>query len=442
VSAATPATDAPLGLPVETFALTNGLRVVLAPDASRTSVAVQVRYAVGARSDPEGQSGLAHLTEHMMFEGSRHVPRGAFLQQLADAGASTLNGQTMPDQTVYLETLPPEKLELALWLESDRMGFFLDALDEDTFAQQRKVVWTEQRTRMADRTGGVAEGQLYLATFPSWHPYHFQMAGNPDEIGRLSVDDVRAFYSTWYAPSNAWVVICGRFDPARAKELVRRYFESLADHRVPTQPALPKLERKGTTRIELEERNDEDSVILSWVTPAFGTREDAALDWVAAILASGSTSRLSTSLQGLTRTVSASHTSLDLASVLTIRASGLPGHRADEIRDAIDDELTRVATSGPLDSELARARTTWRDNDLFRLESATSRAELLVSATRLGAFKSPFDWSSTRVRDFTADEIRGVVSAYLRPQARAAELLTRANREAPLAGVVIRRSGP
>lgn len=430
--------------PVEEARLDNGLHVILAPDTSLPEVAVLVKYHVGSSDEPEGLHGIAHLVEHLTFERSEHVPHGALLRILANAGASSLNGQTSFDDTLYHEVLPPERLELALWAESDRMGYFLGAVDEDALAQEKNVVASELRMRVQDRPGGLLSLATLDAAFPSWHPYHEDAEHWQEDTSSITLSDVRAFFSTWYGPENATLILAGHFDRDRARKLVDRYFGTLPGRPAPRRPALPKLERKAPTRIEIAASVTNENLELSWVTPAYGLPGDTELDWVAAILAKGEQSRLVARLvnEGLALSVAARQSSRQLASVFLIRVLVQKGHTAEEVIQAVDHELSSLATLGPSPRDMERAAAYWERADMFMLESALGRAATLEIATDRTTPLLPFDWRAHLGSSPSAAAIRAAAEKYLSPGARAGEAIVRPVKGAPLAGTIVKRVEP
>lgn len=430
--------------PVEEYRLSNGLRVILAPDPTLPNVAVSVRYDVGSRDEPDGLSGIAHLVEHLMFERSRHVPEGALLRILSNAGASDLNGQTTLDGTYYYETVPPERLELALWVESDRMGFFLPALDERALAQERTVVLNELKTRVFDRPGGIGPHEVYGAAFPAWHPYHGTAGGEDGDLRRITLADVRAFAATWYGPANATLVLAGRFERDGAAALVKRYFETLSGRVPPERPGLPALVHRGETRVDIAADVGMEELWLAWVTPALGAPGDAALDRVAAVLGRGDASRLQQRIAGagLAKAVEVIQASHTLAGLFVIRALAEHGVPAEDLIAAIDREILDLATFGPTRREMMRVQSYWETGDMFGLETALGRAERLHEAARLGRIQAPFDWSRQATRALGAADVRAATAAHLAPRSRAAVVITRFQVGATTGGTVVRREEP
>jgi zinc protease len=209
--------------PIETHRLDNGLTVVLAPDSEVPVVAVNLWYGVGSRNERAGRTGFAHLFEHMMFQGSLHVPRNVHFEQVERAGGS-LNATTWFDRTNYFETLPSHQLELALWLESDRMGFFLEALTPETLENQQGVVLNERKERYENQPYGDWDERMLRLLWPPEHPYHHTVIGEAVDIAAATVEDVADFFRTYYVPNNAVLTLAGDFDPPQALAAVDRWF--------------------------------------------------------------------------------------------------------------------------------------------------------------------------------------------------------------------------
>ena len=222
-------------IPLEQHRLDNGLRVILSRDPSAAVVAVNLWYAVGSRNERPGRTGFAHLFEHMMFQGSAHVPETAHFAYIEKAGGS-LNGSTWLDRTNYFETLPSNYLELALWLESDRMGWLPDALTQDKLDNQRDVVKNERRWRVDNQPYGDWDERIQELVFPPDHPYHHSLIGSMEDLDAASLEDVEQFFRTYYAPNNAVLSLAGDVDPIEARGWVERYFG-----RIPANPAIPPL---------------------------------------------------------------------------------------------------------------------------------------------------------------------------------------------------------
>jgi zinc protease len=261
--------DAPVhaSLPFEKYTLANGLEVILHPDHRTPVVSVNIWYHVGSKDEPAGKNGFAHLFEHVMFQGSRNVGEDLFFKYLERAGASERNGSTSTDRTNYFETVPTGALPLALWLESDRMGFLLDHVNQETFASQREVVKNERRQNYENAPYGLVRQFVSAAVFPPSHPYHLLTIGTPEDLDAASLDDVKAFFKTFYVPNNATLVVAGDIDPAATKELVSKYFATLprgADPPVKTTPMPVTLD--GEKRLDVQADVELPRVVITWPT--------------------------------------------------------------------------------------------------------------------------------------------------------------------------------
>ncbi|MFO0588093.1 MAG: pitrilysin family protein [Polyangiaceae bacterium] len=430
--------------PVEEARLGNGLRLILAPDKALPNVAVMMHYRVGSSDEPDGLHGLAHLVEHLTYEKTAHIGRGAFLRILANAGAASLNGQTGADGTTYFEVLPPERLETALWAESDRMGYFLSAVDEDGLKAQRNVIASELKLKIEDEPAGILPLATWDAAFPSWHPYH-EDAEHWQEDGRaLSLADVRAFFATWYGPENATLVLVGHFDPDRARRLVERYFGTLPGRPAPRRPPLPKLEIKGTTKIEIGSPMVQQELELGWVTPAVGLPGDTELDWISTILGRGEQSRLVQRLvhPGIASAVHVAQTSRRLASLFTVHVLLHRGHSAEEAIRVVDREIQSLLATGPSPAEVERAAAAWERSDLFVLDTALGRAEVIIAREERPGPLLPFDWRVHQGATPSADALKAAAAKYIAPSMRAAEVIARPKSGARLSGTIYKREEP
>ena len=356
----------------ETFALPNGLKVILSPDKRLPMVAVNLWYHVGPANEIPGRTGFAHLFEHMMFQGSKNVASDTHFKLLEAAGASDINGTTDFDRTNYFETVPSNQLELALWIESDRMGYLLDVLDQQALANQRDVVRNERRQGVENQPYGVAEEALYQALYPQGHPYHGVVIGSHADLAAAELRDVQQFFRQDHSPNNASLAIVGDFDPVATRRLVEKYFGSLK--RGPDVPKITATTPPITAekRITITDTVQLPRVYMSWLTPAIFTPGDADADLAAAILGGGKSSRLYKALvydQQIAQAVQATQESLILGSKFTIEATARPGHTADELEAAINAELRRFTEQGPDAAELERARNTIETGIITGLET-------------------------------------------------------------------------
>ena len=355
-----------------TFTLSNGLKVIFSQDKRLPMVAVNLWYHVGPANEIPGRTGFAHLFEHMMFQGSKNVAADTHFKLLEAAGASDINGTTDFDRTNYFETVPSNQLELALWIESDRMGYLLDVLDEKALANQRDVVRNERRQSLENQPYGVPDEALYQALYPAGHPYHGVVIGSHADLAAAQLGDVQQFFRQYYTPNNASLAIVGDFEPAAARKLVEKYFGSLKNG-----PDVPRI--TATTppitaekRLTVTDTVKLPRVYIAWLTPAIYKPGDADADLAAEILGGGKSSRLYKALvydKQIAQAVTATQESLILGSKFTIEATAKPGHTAEELEAAINEELRRFTDTGPDASELERARNTIETRIITGLET-------------------------------------------------------------------------
>jgi predicted Zn-dependent peptidase len=362
-----------LAIPHEKYTLPNGLEVILGVDRKLPIVAVNVWYHVGAYHEQPGRTGFAHLFEHMMFQGSKNVADDVHISLLEQIGGTDLNGTTSFDRTNYFETVPSNHLETALWLESDRMGFLLDALTQEKLDTQREVVKNERRQGVETAPYGLAREKAWQALFPLPHPYHGDVIGSMKDLDAATLDDVKSFFRTWYAPSNATLSIVGDIDVAKTKALVEKYFGSLPGG---PKPALPKVQPVKLTApvvIRHEERVAKLPLLtVQWHTPPYLQEGDATADVLATALSTGKASRLYRRLvldTQLAQSVNATQQSQGAQSVFTIEVVARPGVSTDTLLKEVDAILEEVRRKGVTPEEIARARTRYDTRMLAGLQA-------------------------------------------------------------------------
>ncbi len=358
-----------MNIPSTQHTLDNGLDVLLHEDHACPIVAVNIWYHVGSKNEQPGRTGFAHLFEHLMFEGSQHHDHG-FFQPLQGAGA-TLNGSTNADRTNYWEVVPAGALELALWMESDRMGYLLPALTDAKFTNQRDVVLNERRQNYENRPYGLAPMALLAALFPPHHPYHWTTIGDIADLQAAKLDEVRAFFRRYYHPANASIALAGDIDPEQALVLVDRYFGEIEPGE-PVDPIHVDASMAGDSRIHFEDRVELPRLYLAWHTPAMFADGDADLDLATDLLANGKTSRLYRRLvfdERLATDVSASQNSREMMGYAQITATAAPSHTLAEIEPVILEEIARLAAEGPTDEEIERGRVQAEAQFMFRLQT-------------------------------------------------------------------------
>lgn len=355
----------------ERYQLPNGLTVLLSEDHRMPQVAVDIWYHVGAANQTPGHSGFAHLFEHMMFSGSKHVQPTPF-KVLESIGASQTNGTTNFDRTNYFEVVPANELPAALWLESDRMGYLLDTLDEKKLAIQRDVVTNEKRQNTENRPYGMAGLRICDLLFPKPHPYYECVIGDTRDIQGASAHDVRAFFRAFYGPQNASLAIVGDFDPSVAKELVAKYFGPIPRGPAVRQPEVPQKDIDGVVRETFEDKlAEEPQLNLVWKGVRQYSDEEPAGDVLADVLGSGRTSRLYKALEferQLASGVGASDVTLELGGWFQITVTAAHGHGIAEILPVVQQILDEVKKNGVTDEEVARAKRNIIANRLRTVE--------------------------------------------------------------------------
>jgi zinc protease len=401
--------------------LANGLDVLLHEDHACPIVAVNLWYHVGSKNERPGHTGFAHLFEHLMFEGSQHHDRG-FFQPLQGAGA-TLNGSTNADRTNYWEVVPTGALELALWMESDRMGYLLPALTDAKFSNQRDVVLNERRQNYENRPYGLAPMALLAALFPPDHPYHWTTIGEIADLQAVRLDEVRAFFRRYYHPANASIAIAGDIDTAGTLALVDQYFGEIeAGERV--EPVRVSAELPGQARFLFEDRVELPRLYLAWLTPPMFAEGDADLDLAADLLANGKTSRLYRRLvfdERLATDVSASQNSREMAGYTQITATAAPGHSLGELEDAILQEIARLAAEGPTDEEIDRGRVQTETQFMYRLQTVGGFGGKSDQLNAYNVFLNDpafFDRDLARYQVVTHASLQQAAARYLDPARR------------------------
>lgn len=406
----------------EKYTLPNGLEVILSRRTSIPMVAVNLWYHVGPANEEPGRTGFAHLFEHMMFQASKHVPEDSHFRFLESAGASDVNGSTSFDYTNYYETVPSNQLELALWLESDRMGYLLEKVDTVSFANQQDVVRNERRQRTENQPYGMAEEAVWQTLFPKEHPYYAVVIGSHADIQAAQLDDVKRFFKQYYAPNNATLTLVGDFDPAQAKALITKYFGTLRRGPVvppikANTPAITAERRKVVpARVELQR------VSMAWITPPFFAPGDAEADITATILGGGRSSRLYKRLvyeRQIAQDVSAVQQSFGIRSVFQIDATARPGRTAAELEKAIDEELALLIASGVEPREVERARNIIETNIVGSLESITGLADRLNSYNHFMKTPDYVEKDFARYGAVTPAQVQAFARDQLRVSARA-----------------------
>src|SRR3954467_5939304 len=354
-SAQTPAPK--IELPYSQFTLPNGLRVILHEDHSVPMATVNMWYHVGSARELPKRTGFAHLFEHLMFMGSGHVKPGEFDEWLEPAGGDN-NGSTENDRTNYWINVPANSLELALFLESDRMGYLLDSMTPKPVDLQRDVVKNERRQSVENQPYGEAQVVLGEMLYPEGHPYHWPVIGCMEDPTAASYDEAAAFFKKYYAPSNASLVVAGDLDTAAARRTIEKYFSDVKPGPAPDPIAIPGVALTGVQKKTMTDRVQLPRLYLAWLTPRHFEPGDAALDMVADVLAGGKNSRLFKRLvydMQIAQDVSASQQSQALSSSFQIVATPRPGHTVDELKKVTGEENSKLQREPPTAHELERS---------------------------------------------------------------------------------------
>ena len=403
-------------IPYSKRTLSNGLDVIVHEDHQLPMVAVNVWYHVGSKNERPGSTGFAHLFEHLMFEGSQHHDHGYF-PPLQRAGGQ-LNGSTSTDRTNYWEVVPTGALDLALWMESDRMGYLLPALTEKKFENQREVVINERRQNYENRPYGLAGIALSTAMFPPDHPYHWPTIGFTADLRAASIDQVRGFFQTYYHPSNASLSLAGDLETAQAFELAEKYFGGLAPGpEVAAVSATAGLTESANLR--LEDRVELPRIYLSWHSPAMFAKDDAELDVAADVLAHGKTSRLYKTLvyeRRVATDVSAYQHSREMSGVFQIACTAAAGVSLTELEAAIRAAVAHLAADGVTDAELERALAQTEAQFIYRLQTVGGfggKSDQLNAYNTFVGDPGYFERDRERYVNVTSKGVASAVSSWL-----------------------------
>jgi zinc protease len=410
-------------LPHTHVTLANGLGVLVHEDHDCPIVAVNIWYHVGSKNEKPGRTGFAHLFEHLMFEGSEHHDKGYF-EPLQEAGG-TLNGSTNADRTNYWEVVPTNALELALWMESDRMGYLLPALTDRKFQNQRDVVLNERRQNYENRPYGFAGMAIVAALYPPDHPYHWLTIGESADLRATELAEVRAFFQTYYRPRNASLALAGDVRTDDALQLVERYFGSIDPGDPPPPVQAPKLEQlPGEVRLMIEDRVELPRLYLAWHSEPLFARGDAEMDLVAELLAGSKTSRLYRALvydQRIATEIAASQNSREIGGFFQVVATAAPGRTLQELQAAITTEIDAFLSSGPTPDEMERGLAQAESHFIYRLQTVGGFGGKSDQLNAYNVFLGEpdfFDKDLDRYRQVSAGALQVEASRVLHPNRR------------------------
>ena len=411
-------------LKIEEYRLRNGLRVVLNEDHSAPLVAVNLWYHVGSKNERPGRTGFAHLFEHMLFSGSEHVGNNEHFRYVQSVGG-VLNGTTFFDRTNYFETLPSNYLALGLWLESDRMGWFLPALTQEKLDIQREVVKEERRQRYDNVPYGTAfERLLHLAYDPDYS-YHWPTIGSMEDLGQASLDDIRQFFATWYRPDNCTLTLVGDFAPDEAKRLVEQYFGDIAaggsfpKFEAVRKPAGHEIRETHASLVQLPR------IYRLYHLPKMGEPDWVHADLLSTVMASDKASRLDRVLvheKQIAQDVAMYVLPTEATGILLLQATAREGVAIETIESAIDEEVSAISLSGITEDELTRAKNRAEVDYAHQLETFDARADLIgMMSTYFGNPKLVETWLD-QYRTATVDDLAHVARKYLIPENRVTSL--------------------
>jgi zinc protease len=415
-SSVKPASKSAINIPFEKYTLKSGLTVVLSEDHTTPTVAVEVVYHVGSKNEVPGHTGFAHMFEHVMFTGSGHVPYGTHDRFTEGVGGSN-NGQTYYDWTRYYETDPSNYLETTLWLESDRMGFLLDSLDETKFKAQRDIVKNERRQSYDNQPNGRDGEMISLAMYPNGHPHSWPVIGAMSDLSGASVEDVKRFFRIYYAPNNATLAIVGDIDRAQTKVWVEKYFADLPRGQPIVRPKVGSATLTSEKRLTFEDRVQVPRLTIRWPSADQASADAPALRMLGRVLAGSRTARLTKPLvydAQVAANVNAGQVGFEGAGEFNIVATPRPGHTLTELETQIDSILTRLKTEGPTAEELERAKAGQEFAFLAGLESNLGKAfELAEDQTFYNDPSWTFRVEYPRLKAVTADDVKRVAAKYL-----------------------------
>ncbi|MDB4885780.1 MAG: peptidase domain protein [Gemmatimonadetes bacterium] len=414
-------------IPIDRFTLPNGLRVVLSEDHTAPLVAVNLWYHVGSANERHGRTGFAHLFEHMLFQGSANVGANEHFELVQRAGG-TLNGSTWLDRTNYFETVPSNQLELALWLEANRMGWLLPAMTQQKLDTQRDVVQNERRWSMDNQPYGSWWERLPALCYPVEHPFNHSLIGSMADLDAASLDDIATFFATYYTPDNAVLSIAGDFDPAEARAMVERQFGAIP--RGQGKPPLPDMSLPPTFGEPLREVVPDDVMLprlfLAFRSPAFGTDEYYAASVAGAVLGLKKSSRLYRALVREQQVAAdAQAFTYDLskgADLLVVDVTARPETTVEALEAAVHGEIDRMLRETVTQQEIDRVVTLIETELVAALQSASERADRLSMFTTYFGDPGLVNEQADRYRAVTVERVNAFVRERLVHENRASLL--------------------
>ncbi|HMI51366.1 MAG TPA: pitrilysin family protein [Candidatus Saccharimonadales bacterium] len=408
---------AAIDIPYQKFVLDNGLTVIVHEDHKAPIVAVNTWYHVGSKNERIGKTGFAHLFEHLMFGGSEHA-KGRYIDAMEAIGATDLNGTTNPDRTNYFENVPTSAVDYTLWMESDRMGHLLGAIDQKTLDLQRGVVQNEKR-QGENQPYGVTRQLITQNTFPAGHPYSWTTIGDMADLDAASIKDVQEWFRTYYGPSNVVIVLAGDIDLKTAKEKVQKYFGDIPAGPPVAHQQVWIAKRTGTHRQIVQDRVPQARIYKIWNVPQFGSAEADYLDMVADCLSSGKTSRFYKRLvydDQIATNAAAFVNASEIAGQFYIQATARPGQDLAQVEKELDEELARFLKDGPTADELQRSKTQHAASfvrGIERIGGFGGKSDVLAQNEVYLGSPDAYKISEKRVQDATAEDLKAAANRWL-----------------------------
>lgn len=404
-----------LNISYEKYKLANGIEIILFQNRHLPSVAINIWYRVGSANEIKGKTGLAHLFEHMMFQGSKNVPKEMHFRYIQEAGGS-LNASTSFDRTNYFEKLPSNEFELTLWLESDRMGLFLDALDQVKLDNQKSVVLNERLERYDNQPYGLAWEKLLSNLYTKDHPYSWPTIGYYKDIESYTLDDVRTFFQQYYSPSNSTIVVAGNFEIDKVKSLIEKYFGELKNGEKPTAMKSNPAELNETKSITFEDKVNLERIYLAWHTQSAFNEDDAALDILSDIFSGSKNARLTRKLVyelQIVQDINSMQFSGKCGGHFMIVATAKPGKSLDEIKNIIFDEISLLIDKNISQLELRRSKNVIKSNFIYSLQNIDTVADLLNLYNFYLGEPNSFNFDLNRYNNIDEVKISRVAEKYL-----------------------------
>tara|TARA_B110000211_G_scaffold109566_1_gene127134 strand:+ start:177 stop:2987 length:2811 start_codon:yes stop_codon:yes gene_type:complete len=404
-------------IPYQKYVLDNGLTLILHQDNSDPLVHVDMTYHVGSGREEAGKSGFAHFFEHMMFQGSEHVADEEHFKIVTESGG-TMNGTTNSDRTNYFQTVPANQLEKMLWLEADRMGFLVDAVTQEKFEIQRETVKNERGQSYDNRPYGLLRERVAEAMYPAGHPYSWQTIGYIEDLNRVNVNDLKAFFLRWYGPNNATLTIGGDVDVEKTLAMVNKYFGSIPRGPEVEMPEKPSFTIDADRYISMEDNVHLPLIYMSYPTVSVRHEDEAPLDLLSSILGGGKTSLLYKNLvkNQLAVQASVNHPCAELACSFNLLALPHPasGKTLADMEKVIRDSLVEFETRGVEDDDLIKAKASMEANFVFGLQSVAGKVSQLAANETFKGDPNYIEQDIARYAEVTKADVMRVYKKYIK----------------------------